>query len=146
MTEDAAPVSAKAGWHIWPIGIIGVLWNGYGCFDFIMTTTRNQAYMAQFPQEMQTYWYSMPWWMFGIWAVGVFGALIASLGLLMRSKTAVTFFSAAFVASAASFYVGWKDTGAPEIDGMEFMPFVIMAIGFAFTAYAWWQSTRGVLR
>jgi hypothetical protein len=95
---------------------------------------------------MQDYWYSMPWWMFGIWAVGVFGALIGSLGLLMRSKTAVTLFAAAFIASTASFYVGWKDADAPKIDGMEFMPFVIMAIGFAFTAYAYWQSTRSVLR
>lgn len=146
MTENAELVGVKAGWHIWPVGIIGVLWNGFGCFDFIMTTTRNQAYMAQFPQEMQTYWYSMPWWMFGIWAVGVFGALIASLALLMRSKTAVTLFAAAFVASAASFYVGWKNTEAPKVDGMGFMPVVIMAIGFAFTAYAYWQSTRGVLR
>jgi hypothetical protein len=58
----------------------------------------------------------------------------------------VTFFSAAFVASAASFYVGWKDTEAPKVDGMEFMPVVIMAIGFALTAYAYWQSTRSVLR
>jgi hypothetical protein len=29
---------------------------------------------------------------------------------------------------------------------MEFMPFVILGIGFAFTVYAYWQSRRGVLR
>ncbi len=146
MMEDATPVSAKAGWHIWLVGFLAVVWNGYGCFDFILKTTRNPAYTAQFPQEMQTYWQSMPWWMFGIWAVGVFGALIASLALLMRSKTAVTLFAAAFIASMANFYIGWQEIVAPVVDGMEFIPILILAIGFALTAYAYWQSTRGVLR
>lgn len=146
MTEQSAPIGAKAGWHIWPVGIFGVLWNGFACFDYIMTTTRNPAYMSQFPQEMQAYWYSMPWWMFGISAVGVFGALLGSLALLMRSRTAVTLFAAAFIASLASFYVGWKDAGAPKMEGMKFMPLVIMGIGLAFTVYAYWQSRRGALR
>ncbi|MBA4337509.1 MAG: hypothetical protein C0421_01530 [Hyphomonas sp.] len=146
MTEDATPLGAKAGWHIWPVGILAAVWNGYGCFDFMMKTTRNPAYTAQFAQDIQTYWYSMPWWMFGLWSVGVFGALIASLALLMRSKTAVTLFAAAFIASAASFYVRWQEIVAPPVKGMEFMPFVILVIGFALTAYAYWQSTRGVLR
>ena len=146
MTEDPAPQSVKAGRHLWPVGILGIFWNGYGCFDFVMTTTRNDAYMGQFPQEMQDYWYSMPWWMFGIWAVGVFGALSGSIALLMRSAASVTLFAAAFLASLASFYVGWKDASAPEAEGMEFMPFVILGIGFAFTVYAYWQSRRGVLR
>lgn len=88
----------------------------------------------------------MPWWMFGLWSVGVFGALIASLALLMRSKTAVTLFAAAFIASAASFYVRWQEIEAPPVKGMEFMPFVILVFGFALTGYACWQSSRGVLR
>ncbi len=146
MTEDATRIGAKAGWHIWPVGILAIVWNGYGCFDFIMKTTRNPAYTAQFPQDIQTYWYSMPWWMFGLWAVGVFGALIASLALLMRSKTAVTLFAAAFIASAVSFYVRWQEIVAPPVEGMEFMPVVILIIGSTLTAYAYWQSTRGVLR
>jgi hypothetical protein len=146
MTDDATPFGAKAGWHIWPVGILAIVWNGYGCFDFIMKTTRNPAYTAQFPQDIQTYWYSMPWWMFGLWAVGVFGALIASLALLMRSKTAVTLFAAAFIASAVSFYVRWQEIVAPPVEGMEFMPVVILIIGSTLTAYAYWQSTRGVLR
>lgn len=73
MTEDTAPDGVKAGWHIWLVGIIGVLWNGFGCFDYVMTVTRNKAYLASYPQEVLDYWFAMPWWTFGVWAVGVFG-------------------------------------------------------------------------
>ncbi len=145
MTNDGALENAKPGWHLWLIGVLGVFWNGFGCFDYIMTVTRNAGYMGQFPKEMQDYWYAMPIWMLAIWAIGVFGAFFGSAALLMRSAFAVQLFSAALIASLASFYVGWKDTSAPEMEGMAIMPFVILGVGALLLAYAYWQSRRGVL-
>lgn len=146
MTEQAAPEGVKAGWHIWLVGIIGILWNGFGCFDFTMTVTKNAAYLEPYPKEMLDYWFSMPWWMFGIWAVGVFGAFLGSAALLMKSKASVTLFAAAFIASVISFVVGAMDQNAPRMEGQDFFPYLIMVIGFGFFAYAYWQSRRGALR
>lgn len=146
MTEDSTPMNANAGWHIWLVGILGVLWNGFGCFDYIMTVSRNEAYLADYPKEMLDYWFAMPWWMFGIWAVGVFGAFFGSVALLLKRREAVVLFAAAFVASFISFMVGAMDQNAPKMEGMDFFPWVIMGLGLFFLLYSFWQSRRGALR
>ena len=146
MTVDTAPDGVKAGWHLWLVGIIALLWNGYGCFDYIMTVTKNEAYLKDYPPEMLAYWFAMPWWMFGIWAVGVFGAFFGSVALLMKNKAAVVLFAAAFIASVISMYITVTAKDAPKMEGQEFFPWVIMGLGLAFFAYAYWQSRRGILR
>ena len=90
MTEETSPQGVNPGWHLWLVGGIGILWNGFGCFDYIMTVTKNKAYLSGYPQEMLDYWFSMPWWMFGIWAVGVFGAFLGSVALLRKLKRQVS--------------------------------------------------------
>ena len=146
MTEETSPQGVNPGWHLWLVGGIGILWNGFGCFDYIMTVTKNKAYLSGYPQEMLDYWFSMPWWMFGIWAVGVFGAFLGSVALLMKSKTSVSLFAGAFLASVISFIVGAMETNAPKMEGTEFFPWLIMGLGLVFLVYAYWQSRRGALR
>ena len=38
----------KAPWHLWLVGVISLLWNLMGAFDFYITQTRNAAYMKAF--------------------------------------------------------------------------------------------------
>ena len=37
--------TVKTPWHLWLVGVLSLLWNGFGAFDFIQTTTRGEAYM-----------------------------------------------------------------------------------------------------
>ncbi|MBK8199922.1 MAG: hypothetical protein IPK75_16370 [Acidobacteria bacterium] len=145
MTDDTnAP--AKPGWHFWPVGILGSLWNAFGCFDFTMTATRNEAYLKPYPPELLQYWFNMPWWTWGIWAVGVFGGLAGTAALLMRKSAAVTLLAASFLAALFSMIIGATATDAPKMEGAEIMPLVIIGIAFLLLAYAYWQNRRGVLR
>lgn len=142
---DTTTDGAKAGWHLWLVGIVGSLWNAFGCFDFTMTATRNEAYLKPYPPELLEYWFNMPWWTWGIWAVGVFGGLAGTLALLMRKSMAVTFLSASFLAALISMIIGAMATDAPKMEGANFMPFVIVGVAFLLVAYAYWQNRRGVL-
>lgn len=146
MTEDTSVITPRAGWHLWAVGIFGVLWNGFGCFDFTMTVTRNEAYLASYPQEMLAYWFAMPWWVFALWAVGVFGGLLGSIALLMKKALAVPLFAASLLAAIISNIISMTDTEAPKMEGTEIIPFIIIGLAAAFLAYAVWQSRRGVLR
>lgn len=146
MTEDTSIYARRAGWHLWAVGILGVLWNGFGCFDFTMTVTRNEGYLASFPQEMLTYLFAMPWWVLALWAVGVFGSLLGSIALLMKKALAVPLFAASLLAAIISNIIGMMDADAPKMEGTEFIPVIIIALAVAFLAYALWQSRRGVLR
>lgn len=146
MTEDTSTSVANGGWHLWVVGILGVLWNGFGCFDFTMTATNNAEYLGQYPPEMVAYWLAMPWWMWGLWALGVFGGLAGSAALLMRRAIAVPLLAMSLIAAAISMAIGMTATDAPTMEGSEVFTVLILAIALGLLAYAYWQNRRGVLR
>lgn len=78
----------KTPMHLWVIGIVMILWNSIGCFDYTMTQTRNPEYLAQFSSAQLEYFNSFPAWADAAWAFGVWGAIAASILLLFRSRLA----------------------------------------------------------
>lgn len=132
-------------WHLWVVGVLGVLWNGFGCVDFTMTAMRNEAYLKPYPPEMLEYIFNQPAWSWAVWAIGVFGGLLGSLALLLRNSLALPFFLASFLGAAVSMANGYFDTNAPRMDGMEAFPFIILAIALALLVYAAWQRRAGTL-
>lgn len=94
--------SLKTPWHVWVIGVLSALWNSGGAFDYTMTQTRNEAYMAAFTQEQLDYFYTIPAWFDAFWAVGVWGAFIGSLLILLRSRFAYPAFILSLIGLAGS--------------------------------------------
>ena len=39
-------MTVKTPWHLWAVGVIAVLWNAYGGYDYTMSMTQGAAYMA----------------------------------------------------------------------------------------------------
>ena len=98
-----ADATAKAPWHLWLIGVIAVLFNAIGVFDFMMSMARGAEYMASAgmtPDQIAQY-RDMPIWMTAAWAIGVSAAFGASILLLLRRRAAFT----GFVLSLAAFLV-----------------------------------------
>ncbi|MBU1286223.1 MAG: hypothetical protein KJ871_00715 [Alphaproteobacteria bacterium] len=146
MSEYQEPAGVKTPWHLWLVGGLSLLWNGFGCVDFTMTATRNAAYLEPYPQEMLDYWLNMPTWMWADWAVGVFGGLLGSIALLLRRKLAVPLFAASFIAASISMSFGFLDENAPRMEGAGLMSGIIIVIALLLAVYAWWMSRRDVLR
>ena len=136
----------KTPWHLWAVGGISALWNAFGCLDFTMTATRNEAYLEPYPQEMLDYSLNMPVWVWLIWAVGVFGGLAGSIALLLKRKLAVGLFLASFLAAASNMSMGYFDKNAPRMEGQQYMSLVIIAIALLLVVYARWLSRRDILR
>jgi len=87
--QDA--VSARAPAHLWIIGILSLLWSGFGCYDYVMTRMRNTDYLAEMmptvdPNAMLAWVDSFPIWAQFGWGLGVWGGLLGSVLLLMRSR------------------------------------------------------------
>jgi hypothetical protein len=97
-----APV--KTPWHIWLVGLIAVLFNSIGVFDFVMSTAQGAKYHASagMTPDQIAHYQQMPSWMTVVWAVGVFGAFLASILLLLRRNQVLL----AFILSLAAFVVG----------------------------------------
>ncbi|WP_116090319.1 hypothetical protein [Sphingomonas crusticola] len=143
-------LSVRTPWHLWLIGTVALLFNAIGVFDFVMSMARGAQYMASAgmtPQQIAHY-QAMPGWMTLIWAVGVFGAFLASILLLLRRALAFPLFAislAAFLVSLLYTYV-LTDGGAIMGRAMAITSTIIVVLLVFFTGYARAMSARGVLR
>jgi hypothetical protein len=149
MTSSRIATAIKTPWHLWAVGAVTILWNTFGCFDYVMTQSRNDAYLSSFTVEQRAYFESFPAWMEAFWAFGVWGALAGSLLLLLRSRHAVTAFLISLAGLAVSTFYQKFLSG---IDASKIMPseaayieIAIWVIAILLLAYAWWLRWRGVL-
>lgn len=144
--------TVKTPWHLWLVGVLSLLWNGFGAFDFIQTTTRGDAYMraAGFDDAMVAYYEAMPGWMYLPWTLGVWGAVIGSVMLLLRRRWAVPAFGLSLVGALISLIYGKlidpPPPAPPELAAMSWMPIVILLIAVLLFGYAFNMRKRGVLR
>lgn len=142
----------KTPWHLWLVGVLSLLWNGFGAFDFIQTTTRGEAYMraAGFDDAMVAYYEAMPGWMYAPWTLGVWGAVIGSVMLLLRLRWAVQAFGLSLLGALVSLIYGKlidpPPPAPPELAAMSWMPIVILLIAVLLFGYAFNMRKRGVLR
>ena len=149
MTEDTMPAPAKGSvpWHLWLVGVLALLWNGYGGYDYVMTQTNNAAYLANYTEAQRAYFDSFPMWMEAVWAIGVWGGVLGSILLLLRSMWAFHALLASLIAFAMSVVYG-QTTGGNAVMGSMGLIFsgVIFLIGLALVMYARAMTKRGVLR
>ncbi len=89
-------------WWFWAVAVASLLWNSGGPFDWVMTKTHDAAYLAAMTPEQKAWLAAYPPSMEVAWAVGVWGAVLGSVLLLLRSRLAV----AVLAASLAGLVVG----------------------------------------
>jgi hypothetical protein len=141
--ENRTPV------HLWIVAILATIWNAFGCFDYLMTQTRSEWYLAHFTDPQRVYFESFPLWMEAMWALGVWGGLAGSLLLLARSRYAVAAFAISLAGLAASTLYQYVLISPPEemkSGAMVGMNLAIWAIAIGLLVYAMRMRRRGVLR
>jgi hypothetical protein len=137
--------------HLWVVGILSLLWNAFGAADYTMTETGSLAWfeMMGLGAEELAWAQSFPGWAVAAWAIGVWGSLVGSILLLLRSRHAATAFLLSLLGSAVSFVYQFTADGKPasmEGGAAAFMPVVIMILILAQWYYARRQAAAGVLR
>ena len=144
-------VSARTPAHLWIVGILSLLWNCFGAYDYTMSHMRNMDYLAKMGDAnvMLAYMDSMPMYAKFGWGLGVWFALLGSVLLLMRSRYAVHAFALSVIGMALSFggqYVGPTPPAAMTQGAAKYVPLFIIALGLAQLWYAWRERGEGVLR
>ena len=142
------PSVGRTPWHLWVIGLLSLLWNAMGAFDYLMTKTRNDSYMSHFTQEQLDYFYSFPAWVVFFWALAVWGAVAGSVLLLLRKRAAVwVFFVSLLSVIVTSIYNYGLSNGREVIGGAGHLIFaaVILVVAFLLYWYARAMRNKGVL-
>lgn len=137
-------------WHLWAAGVISLLWNAFGGYDFVMSVTQGEAYWraSGMTDAMVAYYNAMPTWMYVPWVLGVWGAVAGSVLLLMRNKLAVPAFGLSLLGAVGSLAYGLANPMPPLPEAMammSYMPWVIVLIAAVLAAYAWTMAKKGVL-
>ena len=149
MTATTETPAARAGapLHFWIVAGVALLWNGFGGFDYTMSHLQGEAYYraAGMTDAQIAYMATYPSWMHAVWAVGVWGSVLGSVLLLLRSRWAVHAFVASFLGALGNAAYTAASPGAGEAMGL-LMPLVILAACLFFIWYAWTMAKRGVLR
>lgn len=137
-------------WHLWAAGVISLLWNAFGGYDFVMSVTQGETYWraSGMTDAMVAYYNAMPTWMYVPWVLGVWGAVAGSVLLLMRNKLAVPAFGLSLLGAVGSLAYGLANPMPPLPEAMammSYMPWVIVGIAAVLAAYAWTMGKKGVL-
>jgi len=145
----ATNAETRAPAHLWIVGVLALLWNGFGCFDYLMTNLKNQTYLTQFSADQLAYMDSLPTWLTGSWALGVWGGLAGSILLLMRSRYSVWVLGLSFVGAVVGlgYQMFMTDMPASMKEGaMGVIPWVIILIAAFLLWYSWSAEKKGLLR
>jgi hypothetical protein len=148
MSEPQAIRHTRPPSHLWVIGGIALLWNAMGAWDYLMTQTRNQAYLSGFTQEQLGFFYSIPAWVVSAWAIGVWGGLVGALLLLLRRRLAVWLFLASLLGVVVTTFRNYVLANGMDIMGDAFslaFTAVIFLVALGLFLYARTMRKRGVL-
>ena len=136
--------TAKAPWHLWLIGVIALLFNAIGVFDFVMSMARGASYLASAgmtPAQIAHY-QGMPFWMIAVWAIGVWGAFLASILLLSRRTLAFPVFVVSLAAFLVSLLYTYVLTNGGAVMGRQ-MAMTSVVIAILLVLFSWYSLAMG---
>jgi hypothetical protein len=150
----ATTTTARAPAHLWIVGILSLLYNCYGCYDYLLKRMHNMDYFAKSmpgvdPNLALAWMEGMPIYSQMGWGLGVWGGLLGAVLLLTRSRYAVWAFAASMLGIVMS--IGYQLIAAPALPGADttiyrVMPYVIIVAGLFQLWYSWSLEKKGALR
>ncbi|MBV7380795.1 hypothetical protein [Maritimibacter dapengensis] len=140
---------AKAPWHLWVVAILSLLWNAGGGFDWVMAHFAQEQYLGMMTEEQRDWYTSFPLWAEVFWALGVWGAIIGSVLLLVRSRHASLAFLLSLIGLVGNSLHSIVSMGNALVDmmgpGSMIFSGAIVVVAVLLWFYARAMARRGVL-
>ena len=139
--------AAKTPVHLWIVGILALLWNAMGAFDYTATKLQLDFYMGKFSEAQLEYFYNFPTWAVVCWAIAVWSSLLGSVALLMKKAFADYLFGLAILAMIGTSIYNFVLSNGMEIMGEGAMTITVMiwVIALFLFFYATAMAKRRVL-
>jgi len=134
-------------WHLWVVGILAVLWNAIGAFDYVATQTQIESYMAQFTPQQLEFFYGFPTWLVFFWATAIWSSVAGSFALLLRSRFAYPLFLISLLSMIVTSIHNFGFSNGAEVMGQVGVIFsaIIALICVFLVIYSRAMVTRRVL-
>jgi len=147
MSEQETAGTVDTPKHLWIVGVLGLLWNCMGAYDYLATETQNEAYMSRFSPEQLEYFYGFPTWMVAFWALAVWGGVLGTILLLLRKRHAVGVLLVSFVSMIITSIYNFVLSDGMAVMGAGAVAFtgLIFVVALGLWLYARAMAGRGVL-
>jgi len=142
MTKLKSDISAP--WHMWVLGVLLLVFNGFAAVDYVMTVIRYEPYLAGYPEEVLAYYFNAPLWMYAVWGLSMIGGLIGTILLLMRRRLAVPVYAVAWLGSVIA--VIYSVVKPVPGGGQILFGVGVIIVSLLILIYIYWLQKRGVLR
>lgn len=128
-TEGKVPAS------FWVIAVLGLLWNSFGAYLYILARVDPDTALAGASPEMRDYVANQPIWANLGYGLGIWGSALGSVAMVLRSRHAVTLFLVSLVGALVS-HLGQAMAGVLPLG----LAIVIMGV----IAFLWRYCSRCV--
>lgn len=143
-------MTVRTPWHLWAVGALALLWNGFGGYLYVMTQMQGAEFLRSMgsTQAAIDWQASMPAWMNALWAIGVWGGVLGAVLLLMRMKWAMYAFLASLLAMLVSLVASLTVFDGMEVytTGELIQTAVVTFLAIGFVMYSRMMARKGVLR
>ncbi|MGV9009870.1 hypothetical protein [Brevundimonas sp.] len=143
-------MTVRTPWHLWVVGVLAVLWNSIGAFDYVMTMYGGMDYLRQagMSDAFVAAFERMPMWMSVAWPVAVWSAVLGSVLLLLRSRWAFVSFVVSLIVYIANLVHNYGMSELGSLGGTVGLVIAsIITISLIFLIwYSRMMTKRGVLR
>jgi len=133
--------------HLWIVGVLSLLWNLMGVFDYLATQLNFEAYLANMTPEQAAFVDAIPAWAISGWAIAVWFAFAGSIGLLLRKCWSMWAFGISIAGMVVSTLHSYVLSNGLELMGVGGLVFtvIIWIIAFGLFFYARAMCNQGVL-
>ncbi|MAM62799.1 hypothetical protein [Maritimibacter sp. UBA3975] len=140
----------KTPWHLWVVGVLSLLWNAGGAYDWVLAHFSAESYLGVMTEAQREWYSSFPLWAEVFWALGVWGAIIGSVLLLLRSGFAQLAFVLSLIGLIGNTLHSISSMGTTLVDmmgpGSLAFTAAIIIVALGLWLYARAMTRRGVLR
>lgn len=135
----------KAPWHLWTVGVLTLAWNAVGILSYMMTRLGKLDALGMTPDQI-AYFEAIPWWANAFWALGVWGAFLGSILILLRSRWATISLVVALVGLLGTTFHQYAMADLPAELSNPALDVAIWVITLFMLWYARRMTAAGVLR
>ncbi len=150
MNDTRVAPAGLAPWHLWLVGLLMLLWNAAACYSHVMTLAQDGGYFRAtgITPEIAAYFAAVPAWYVATWTIGVWGGLLAAVGLLMRRSWVVWWVAASQLAMGVNSVATLLSSEAHEVLGMvgSISAIATIILGAFLLLYSMAMKRRGILR
>ncbi len=132
----------------WIIGVLALLWNLMGLFQFFMTTFMLDSMVEHLPEVQADMYRSIPMWYTVIFAIAVFSGVLGSFTMLLRKKITIALFGISLLAVLVAQGYWILGTDVMEVMGISsvIMPLIVIVISIFLYFYNKGAAKNGWLK